>query len=168
MLYFFFNNFFQHKQLPGGWGVLHDGGGKDNKSPYIELFSEANAATPLHTLRLEHLKFLDKSYLQQETYFVLSVKKEKHHLDFDSLEDKEDWVQALCHVSAELWKQRAQERESSSCDGSDNSLSMNENLLYDSFDKGQCLWVPWSVSFIASLLLSGRGSLMNHLLCLPQ
>ena len=143
--------YFQQKQLPGCWGVLYDGEVKDHKLPCIELYSEKNATTPLHTLRLELLKFSDKSYLQQEAHFVVSIKKEKHVFEFDTMEDKEDWVQSLCHVSPELWKQRARARESSNFEDSDSSLSMNDNLLYDSCDKGQCLLgIPCFISVIDS------------------
>ena len=119
--------------------MLYDGGGKDNRPPCIELFNEKNAPTPVHTVRLEHLKFSDKSYRQPETHLVLSIKKEKHQLEFDNLEDKEDWVQSLCHVSPELWKQRASALETSDFDESESSLGMSDNLLYDSCDRGQCL-----------------------------
>lgn len=135
--------------------MLYDGEVKDHKLACIELYSEKNGEALLHTLRLEHLRFSDKSYLQQEARFVVSIKKEKHVFEFDTVENKEDWVQSLCHVSPELWKQRASARGYSNFKDSDSSLSMNDNLLYDSCDKGQCLLgIPCFISVIDSWLPS--------------
>ncbi|XP_076460308.1 docking protein 2-like isoform X2 [Babylonia areolata] len=122
------------KYLPGNWGVLYDSSSK--RPPRIDLFADADATTPLHTLHLEHLKFPDKSHLHRDITFNLSIKKEKHQFQLVNVGDKFDWVQSLCHVSTDLWSQRA-----SVADVEDSNKAsaevMQENILYDSVSNGQ-------------------------------
>ena len=139
----------QHKQLQGSWGVMYDGGDKSHKLPRIDLFEQKGAKSPVHSLSLEHVKFSDKTYRQPEDHFTLSIKKEKHVFQFESAEDKEDWVHSLCHVSKDLWQQRAKAIETSDFDDSESNMDMSDNLLYDSADKGEkglLLFVGWLAS----------------------
>ncbi|XP_076437057.1 uncharacterized protein LOC143276445 [Babylonia areolata] len=126
----------KQRQLSGKWGVLYDGAGKTNRPPRIELFEEKDSGSPVHTIHLEHLKFSDKSFRQKENFFLLSIKKEKHHFQLENVEDKEDWIQSLCHVSEDLWQQRASFRESSEIE-SESAADMSENILYESCDEVQ-------------------------------
>ncbi|KAK7109439.1 mediator of RNA polymerase II transcription subunit 1.1-like [Littorina saxatilis] len=122
------------KHLPGSFGVLYDGGGRDNKPPRIQMYEEENTPDILHTIQLEQLKFSDKSFRQQDPLFALSIKKDKHQFTFQKIQDRDDWVQGLCHVSCELWKQRASAVETSDLDDADSTSDMTENMLYDSCD----------------------------------
>ncbi|XP_076437115.1 uncharacterized protein LOC143276484 [Babylonia areolata] len=145
----------KQKQLPGNWAVLYDGGGgKTERLPRIELFEEKTSGTPLLTIDLEHLKFSDKSHMHRDTVLVLSIKKEKHHFQFENVENKEDWIQGLCFVSEDLWKQQASSRESSEIENEGPSADMSENLLYDSCDNVQ----KFKVSIIPT-----KGSEANNL-----
>ncbi|KAL8576296.1 hypothetical protein ACOMHN_006219 [Nucella lapillus] len=87
----------------------------------------------VHVLALEQLKFLDKSYQQPETSLNLSIKKEKYQFQFESVRDRDDWVNSLCFVSSELWTQKASSthiRDSKNSEPSEDM--MKDNFLYDS------------------------------------
>jgi hypothetical protein len=117
--------------------VLYDAGGRDPRPPHIDMFDDKTCqGHPVHTINLEHLKFSDKSFRQRDPTFMLSVKKEKHHFEFDSLDTKDEWVQGLCHISPDLWKQRASSLDISDTDDQEEESDMRENLLYDSYEKG--------------------------------
>lgn len=153
----------KNKQLPGTWGVLYDAGGGDNRPPRIELYDEKNSpASALHTLYLEQVKFLDKSFRHQETSFTMLIKKEKHFFEFESIDMKDEWVQALCHVSPDLWKQRASTLECSDQDNPEDAEDMNVNLLYDSYDKVQYFKVS-----IVQTKTSEVNNLQGHYMLSP-
>ncbi|KAK7494702.1 hypothetical protein BaRGS_00014100 [Batillaria attramentaria] len=154
----------KHKQLPGQWGVLYDSNEKD-KLPRIELFEEKTDSKPVKVIILERLKWVDKSYKHTEhPTFEISIKREKHHFTVGSQDDKDDWVQSLCHVDENLWKQHASDRDISETDESADADdgAMSENMLYDSCDRTK----QFKVS-VNSTKASEANNLKGHFYLMP-